>query len=436
MTDRSAPDRPRIGGPAPERIELPGLRWRSVCRLCDSDRLDFAFALTPTPPANALVPAEALEAHETAYPLDVYVCAECGHTQLLGIVDPTVLFSHYPYVSATSAVFVDHLRDYAADVVTRHAVPLGALVVEVGSNDGTFLRAFEQHGMRVLGIDPAENIAAEANAAGVPTLNAFFTPDLAARVRAEHGPASVVVANNVFAHIDDLHAVFEGVRALLAPDGLVAFEVGYFVDVAGGTLFDTIYHEHVSYHTVRPLIPFLARHGLELFDVHRNLSQGGTIRVFAQPQGAARPVAPAVAELCALEERELGARALDGTMRLGERIEVARETLTALLADLRAQGRRVAGYGAPAKATTLMYHFGLDQQAIPYVVDDNPRKQGLYTPGLHVPIVSGDALRAPDAPEYLLILAWNFAEPIMRNNQWFADAGGHWIVPLPRVQVV
>jgi SAM-dependent methyltransferase len=429
-------DRPRVGGPAPERIELPGLRWRTVCRLCDSPRLDFAFALTPTPPANSLVPADQLEAHETTYPLDVYVCADCGHTQLLAIVDPAVLFSHYPYVSATSSVFVDHLRDYAADVVTRLDIPREALVVEVGSNDGTFLRWFQGHGMRVLGIDPAENIAAEANAAGIPTLNAFFTPDLAARVRAEHGPAAVLVANNVFAHIDDLHAVFEGVRALLAPDGVVAFEVGYFVDVAGGTLFDTIYHEHVSYHTVRPLIPFLARHGLELFDVQRNLSQGGTIRVFAQPQGAGRPVTAAVAELCALEERELGARALEGTMRLGERIEVARETLTTLLADLHAQGRRVAGYGAPAKATTLMYHFGLGRESIPYVVDDNPRKQGLFTPGLHVPIVSAEALQGDEAPEYLLILAWNFADPIMRNNHAFADAGGRWIVPLPRVRVV
>ena len=419
------------------RPALPGLRWREVCRLCDSPRLDLALSITPTPPANALVPANRLDKHEVAYPLDVYVCRDCGHAQLLGVVDPTVLFSQYLYVSGTSSEFVKHLRDYAADVVREQGLTAGSLVVEVGSNDGTFLRHFQELGMHVLGIDPAANIAAEANAAGVPTMNAFFTRDLAARLRAEHGPASLVVANNVFAHIDDLHGVFEGVRALLAPDGIVAFEVGYFVDVASGTLFDTIYHEHLSYHTVRPLIPFLARHGLELFDVRRNASQGGSIRGFAQPQGGRRAISPAVRELCELEAGELGAHPLEGARRLGERIESARAALISLLADLRGRGMRVAGYGAPAKATTLMYHFGLGRETIPYIVDDNPRKQGLFTPGLHVPVVSADALRQPaQRPDYLLILAWNFADSIIEQNRWFAETGGQWIVPLPQLRIV
>ncbi|MFA7249541.1 MAG: class I SAM-dependent methyltransferase [Dehalococcoidia bacterium] len=422
---------------SPSHAVIPGLRWREVCRLCDSPRLDFALSITATPPANALVPADQLDAHETEYPLDVYVCADCGHAQLLGIVDPRALFSHYLYVSGTSPVFVDHLRAYAEDVVTAYAVPRDSLVVEVGSNDGTFLRCFQQLGMRVLGVDPAANIAAEASAAGIPTVNAFFTPELAAELRTRHGAASLVVANNVFAHIDDLHGVFEGVRTLLAPDGMLVFEVGYFVAVAGGTLFDTIYHEHLSYHTVRPLIPFLARHGLELFDVQRNLSQGGSIRVFAQPAGAGRTVTSRVAELCTLEEHELGAHPLVGARRLGERIERARAALTSLLGELRAQGRRAAAYGAPAKATTLMYHFGLTRDAIPYIVDDNPRKQGLFTPGLHVPVVAADVLRDPERrPEYLLILAWNFADSIIQNNGWFAEAGGRWIIPLPELRIV
>ncbi|MGE3961917.1 MAG: class I SAM-dependent methyltransferase [Dehalococcoidia bacterium] len=410
------------------------LRRRTRCRLCDHPELDRAVDVVATPPANNLVAAADLDRAEERYPLDVYVCRACGHAQLLDIVDPALLFSHYLYVSGTSPVFVEHLRRYARDVVQRFEVPTGSLIVEIGSNDGTLLRFFAEQGMRVVGVDPATNIAAEANASGVPTVNAFFTRDAAERIRAEHGPAAVIVANNVLAHIDDLSEVMAGVGTLLAADGLLVFEVGYLVDVAAGTLFDTIYHEHVSYHTVRPLRGFLERHGLQLVDVQRNDSQGGTIRNFVQRLGGPRPVAESVGELVALEERALGTHPLDGLRRLNDQIRAVRDELTSLLAEIRGRGERIAGYGAPAKATTLMFQFGLDRDVLDYIVDDNPRKQGLFTPGLHVPIVAADRLR-DDPPHYLLILAWNFAESIIEKNRAFAEQGGKFIVPLPEVRV-
>lgn len=412
----------------------PAVRRRTACRLCGHPSLDLAVEVVPTPPANNLVSADHLDQEEDRYPLDVYVCRACGHAQLLDIVDPTLLFTHYLYVSGTSPVFVEHLRAYAEDVTARFEVPAGALVTEIGSNDGTLLGFFQQHGLRVVGVDPATNIAAEANAAGIRTVNAFFDGEVAAAILDEHGPASVVVANNVLAHIDDLSAVMRGVDVLLAEDGLLVFEVGYLVDVVQGTLFDTIYHEHVSYHAVRPLIGFLERHGLQLIEVQRNGSQGGTIRCFAQRASGPRPVTESIEALATLEEQVLGVHPLDGLRRLNRQIGDVRAELTALLAEIRGRGQRIAGYGAPAKATTLMLQFELDLDVLDYIVDDNPRKQGLFTPGLHVPIVGAEALDA-SPPEYLLVLAWNFADSIIARNAAFAERGGRFIVPLPVVSV-
>jgi SAM-dependent methyltransferase len=410
------------------------VRRRDKCRLCDAPSLSLGMRLAPTPLANSLVAAADLDRAEPRFPLDVYVCDGCGHAQLLDIVDPSMMFGHYLYVSGTSPIFVRHLEQYARDLVRDFGLQPGAFVLEIGSNDGTLLRAFQQLGMTVTGVDPASNIAAQANADGIPTLNDFFTADLASTIRGRHGPAQAIVANNVLAHIDDLSGVMAGIRTLLAPDGVLAFEVSYLVDVCERTLFDTIYHEHVSYHAVTPLIGFLERHGLELFDVWRVDSQGGSIRVFAQPQGGPQARRPAVDELVALEKQVLGTRPIEGVKRLEHEVARLREELTALLRELRAAGKSIAGYGAPAKATTLMHHFGLDADALDFIVEDNPMKQGLYTPGLHVPIVESDALYAR-RPDYALVLAWNFADSIIQHHHRYTEEGGRFIVPVPAVTV-
>ena len=315
----------------------------------------------------------------------------------------------------------------------RFALGAGDLVVDIGSNDGTLLGFFRKAGMRVLGVDPARQIAARASASGIETLAAFFDAALAQGLRARLGAAACVTANNVFAHVDDLGGVVDGVRALLAADGVFVFEVSYLVDVVEKTLFDTVYHEHLDYHTVRPLVPFFERHGMQLIDAVRVPTHGGSLRGVAQPAGGPRGPGPGVAELAAAEER-LGLESEAALGRYGERIDAVGRELAALVRKLRRGGKRIAGFGAPAKATTLMHHFGLGADDIEFIVDDSPLKQGLFTPGLHIPVVSPAAI-AERRPDYLLILAWNFAEPIMARHQAFRRAGGHFIVPLPSVSV-
>lgn len=407
---------------------------RSSCRLCGGTRLTEVLGLTPTPPANAFVPPAQANRQQECFPLDVFFCEGCGHVQLLDVVDPRILFGHYVYVSGTSSVFVRHLADYAADLLRKFPRDDKRIVVEIGSNDGTMLRAFQHAGRPVLGIDPAQEIAVAATKAGVPTVNGFFSLDLARKIRAEYGPAAVITANNVFAHIDDLAGAVEGVLALLAEDGVLAFEVSYLVDVYEKTLFDTIYHEHLDYHSVGPLIPFLRAHGLELIEAIRVPSHGGSIRLIAQVKGAARPVGPSVTAALA-EEHRLG---LDrsGTLKsFGDKIAAVGEELRRVLTAFRAEGKRIAGFGAPAKATTLMYHFGIGPDVIDFIIDDSPLKQGLFSPGMHIPVLSSEAI-AERKPDILVILAWNFAQSIIERHAAFRDGGGRFVVPLPHVEVI
>jgi len=413
----------------------PLLRRRADCRLCGSRDVTLIMSLAATPPANAFVPAEERSKAQERFPLDVHFCRRCGHVQLLDVVDPEALFRNYVYVSGTSPVFVDHFRRYAQSMIQLAALKPGGRVVEIGSNDGTLLRFFKEAGLRVLGIDPARRIAEAATAEGIETRPEFFDLPFASRLREEGWEADLVVANNVFAHADDLQGIVDGVARLLKPSGLFVFEVSYLVDVFEKTLFDTIYHEHLSYHTVKPLVGLFERHGMELIDALRVEPHGGSLRAVAKLRGGPAPRQPRVDELIALEAR-LGLHAPDAFRRLFERVEQRKQELTGLLVRLKAEGKRIAGFGAPAKATTLMHHFGIGPETVEYIVDDSPWKQGLYTPGTHIPIVPSshlyDAAHRPDA---VVILAWNFAESIMQTHKRFHEQGGRFIVPLPTVEM-
>ncbi len=409
-------------------------RRRATCRLCDSDDLSLVLSLTPTPPANAFITADALDTPQECFPLDLHICGACGHLQLLHVVDPSLLFADYVYVSGTSPSFVAHFEDYATHVIETYRPPPGALVVDIGSNDGTLLRFFHNAGMAVQGVDPACDIAKAACEAGSETLNAFVDAALSAQIREDKGAAAVVTANNVFAHIDDLAGVVAGVRALLEEDGVFVFEVSYLADVLEKTLFDTIYHEHLSCHAVAPLVSFFSCNGMELIAAERVDTHGGSLRGTAQLAGGSREVASSVAACLELEEY-LGLGQAETFHDFAERIDSLKISLRDLLSGLKAKGQSIAGYGAPAKATTLMYHFGLGPDIIDFIVDDSPLKQGLYSPGLHVPVLPSGAI-AEHRPDYLLILAWNFAQSIMANNSAFHDMGGRFIIPVPKLEVV
>jgi SAM-dependent methyltransferase len=431
---------------------------RKWCRLCNQPLpVQPALSLTPTPPANEFV-REPMVIQEV-FPLDLYICSSCGHVQLPVVVDPARLFEHYVYVSGTSPVFVDHFCLYAEQMISRFSLQPRDLVIDIGSNDGTLLKFFKSRYMRVLGIDPAVEIAAQANQDGIPTLPMFFSLDLAKRLNAQisarasrlgdippmlpstlsldmnertkTGCASLVVANNVFAHADDLGDIADGVRRVLVPGGVFVFEVSYLVSVCENTLFDTIYHEHLAYHTLGPLILFLRRHGLQVFDAERVNTHGGSLRVYASIDLNVTMSERALQLIRAEQEHGFvsGNKCLP-LDKLADKIEVLRSQLVSRLACLKLEGKRIAAFGAPAKATTLMYHFGLDRDFIDFIVDDSPLKQGLFSPGKHIPVVSSSVIEERK-PDYLLILAWNFADSIIRKNQAFLDRGGKFIVPIP-----
>ena len=405
---------------------------RTTCRLCGGQHLSEVLSLEPTPPANAFVSEDQLSEPQPTFPLDVFFCEDCHHVQLLDVVDPAVLFENYVYVSGTSPLFVKHFEDYAAFVIDTYAPPPGSLVFDIGSNDGTLLKAFKRAGHKALGVDPAKDIAAAATAGGIDTITGFFSAAMAETIRSHHGPAGVITANNVFAHIDDLGGVLDGVHTLLDDDGVFVFEVSYLVDVFEHTLFDTIYHEHLAYHTVAPLVAFMAAHGMELIGASRVSSHGGSLRAVAQKAGGGRTVSRSVSELIDLEKK-MGLDKAETYRDFGLRIDVLKAELSTLLREKKAAGRTIAAFGAPAKATTLMYHFGIGADLIDFIVDDSPLKQGLYSPGMHIPVVPSSMIdqRKPDD---IVILAWNFAVPIMQKNRDFTESGGQFIIPLPSLE--
>lgn len=413
----------------------PDLHRREDCRLCAARDLDKVIELAWTPPANELLAGDQLELTQDTFPLDVYFCNSCYHVQLLDVVNPERLFRNYVYVSGTSPVFRQHFRDYAERIAERYDISRQSLVVDIGSNDGTLLKCFKDLGFeRIQGVDPAIEIAEEAARSGIPTIAEFFTPELADRLATRAGTAGLIVANNVFAHVDDLSTIMVGVQRLLSNRGLLVIEVSYLKDVIEKTLFDTIYHEHLDYHTLGPLKQFLESRGLRVVDAQAVASHGGSLRLVAMKNGEDEDVQPSV-ERMVEREAELGLFDAATFVAFQDKIDALGKQLLALLDEVKARGASIAAFGFPAKATTLMHQFGIDGRYLDYVVDDNPLKQSKYSPGFKIPIVSSAALEA-DPPAYVVVLAWNFADAIIEKLDWYLGTGGNIIVPLPSVRVV
>jgi len=390
-------------------------------------------SLTPTPPANAFVSEDQLQEVQSTFPLELYFCENCAHLQLLGIVDPAELFRNYVYVSGTSPSFVKHFEDYARTCMARFSLSPDDLVIDIGSNDGTLLKFFKTNGLKVLGIDPARAIAEKATADGIETWPEFFNQTIAEKVKAERGQARLVTANNVFAHADDLSSLTDSIRSLLAPDGVFVFEVSYLTDVYQDTLFDTIYHEHVSYHSALPLRQFFTSKDMDFFAAEKIASHGGSLRGMVQLAGGPHKADGSVQSLID-EEHSLALDRSETWLGYGEKINALKDQLVALLTKLKQNGKTIAGFGAPAKATTLMYHFNLGPDIVDFIADDATLKQGLFSPGLHIPVLPGQALY-DKKPDYVVLLAWNFAPQIMSNHTKYLESGGHFILPLPEVKV-
>lgn len=407
------------------------------CLLCAGRDLQVVVPLRPMPIAtpNFRV-AEADRdgpAFTEAVPLDLVQCRACGHLQVGAVGNPQFQYTNYVYRTSLSLGLREHFRSYADEVTSRVGPPADGLAVELGSNDGTLLRFFRDKGLRVLGVDPAGIIAARATEEGLPTIPDFFSRELARKIGDEHGPAHLVVANNMIANVEELEALTSGVRDLLAPDGVFVLETQYGADVVKRTLLDTVYHEHLSYFLIRPLQAFLDRLGLELIDVRPIATKGGSFRATAQHAGGPRRVEPAVASFIESEVRE-GLYEPERYARLSDEIAAIRRDLAALVDGTRAAGRGVAGYGVSVGTTTLLAQFDLADR-IDFLVDDDPDKEShLVGPGYRIPVLPRSAL-LERRPGLVIVFAWRYAGPIVDANREFRDQGGRFVVPLPRVEV-
>ncbi|MEV0611243.1 class I SAM-dependent methyltransferase [Polymorphospora rubra] len=401
------------------------------CRVCGADDWLEVYSFGNLPLANSYLEPDMATVLEPRYPLEVIHCRSCALMSLRHVVDPTTLYRDYSYVTSDSRMISNHMNTIAQQCVRRYDVPSGGLVVEMGSNIGTQLVTFQDLGMRVLGIDPAENLGPVAEGLGIPTLSEFFSPQLAADVVARHGRAHLLLGRHVFAHIDDLHDVLRGALTLLAPGGVFVIEVPHLLTMLQQNQFDTIYHEHLSYFSVSTLCRLFLRNGLRIVDVQRADVHGGSILVFAAPQESRWVTQPSVANV--LQDEEAFGLDNAGTYRqFAERIDRTTTSLNELVASLVQDGKTIAGYGAPAKGNTLLNICDLRQDAISFCSDTTKGKQGLLLPGVHIPITSPEWAR-DNPPHYYLLLAWNYAREISMKEFAFLADGGKFIVPIPDV---
>tara|TARA_Y100000588_G_C14278450_1_gene935664 strand:+ start:2833 stop:4092 length:1260 start_codon:yes stop_codon:yes gene_type:complete len=407
------------------------------CRLCNGDDLERILNLKPTPAGNNFLTLEEKnQNNEPIFPLKLLFCNKCFHIQLGEVVDPTHLFKeNYHFVSGTSPVNVKHFENYAEDVISRFNLKKGSFILDVGSNDGTCLNAFKKRGMRVLGVDPAENIAAIANKNGIETISEFFSSSLAKTIKDKYGNPDLITSHNVLAHIEDFHGVIRAISELMNEKSVFIFEVGYFREVFNNLYFDTIYHEHLDYHTVTPLVSYFEKIGMSLFDVEEVDIQGGSLRNFVQLNSGEHVIKDSVLE--SLKREEIGGFTKPEELKKFQaNIDLVKKDLVDLLNDIKNEGKSIAAYGAPTKSTTLMNYFDLNNEIIDYIVDDNPLKQNKYSPLLHIPVVPSNQLFGNKEPDYLLILAWNFAESIIGKVKKTENYSGKYIIPLPSVKVL
>lgn len=400
------------------------------CRICNSKKLTKVFQFGPTPLANAFLTKDQIDLPEAFYPLDVMFCENCSFLQLAHVVSPSVLFKNYVYVSSTSPVFVNHFRKFAKDVVNRFSLHNSSLVIDIGSNDGILLRPFKDLGIKVIGIEPATHIAKIARKNGVDTVSEFFSVDVAHEIVKKHGKAKIITGTNVFAHIDDLDEAVTGVKVLLEEDGVFITESPYLIDFFEKKYFDLVYHEHLSYWALTPLIRLFERFDMKIFDVQKVPVHGGSIRVFAAKKKSSYVIEKRIDEYLQ-KEKQMKLSSINTYLDFAKEVLRNKAKLITLLVKLKMDNKRIVGYGAPAKGNTMLNYFKIGSDILDYIIDDSSFKQGLYTPGTHIPVVSSSKLKT-DHPDYILILAWNFAHFIIEKLSDYRKQDGKFIIPVPK----
>jgi SAM-dependent methyltransferase len=408
-------------------------RSNRSCILCSSPEVEEFLDLGKTALANQFLRADQINGKEPRYPLRVGFCHGCGHVQLTESVPPEEMFDNYLYISSASDTLKNHLWDLSDLLVQRYALGAQDLVIDIGCNDGTLLRGFQRHGVRLLGVDPAKNLTAFTAGAGIERCAQLFTAANAAAIAARWGQASLITATNTFPHIQQLDDFVEGIKIALKPGGVLVIEMHYLLDLIEQVAFDTVYHEHVSYWALGPMQKLFQGHGMNVVDAERVPLHHGQLRVHVQRQGEGAVQRGVKRVLAAEKKAGLGEIA---TYRdFAARTLKIKRDLHQTLAGFARNGETVAGYGAPAKGNTLLGFLDIGPELLPYIVDRSPLKQGLYTPGTHIPVVEPERLLA-DQPNYVLLLAWNFVDEIVAQQAEYRKRGGKFMVPVPEVRVL
>lgn len=416
-------------------LEHTGAIAAAGCRFCGSPLTVSFVDLGMSPLCESFLPADQLNQMEPFYPLHAYVCESCLLVQLQEYVNPQSIFRDYAYFSSYSTSWLEHSKRYVDGIVPKLGLTPESHVVEVASNDGYLLQYFLPHGIAPLGIEPAANVALDAEKRGVPTLVEFFTADLAKRLAGKGGAADLIIGNNVLAQVPGLRDFVAGLKILLRPTGVITLEFPHIVRLIEGNQFDTIYHEHFSYFSLLAAERIFAAHGLTLFDVEELPTHGGSLRIYLRHAGEeSRPVAAAVEEL---RQRELdrGLGELSGYATFAPKVEATKRRLLEFLIQAKDEGKSVVGYGAPGKGNTLLNYCGIRTDFLSFTVDRNPHKWGMFLPGTHIPVYAPERL-AEARPDYVLILPWNLRDEIVAQLDYVRAWGGRFVVPIPEVQIL
>lgn len=407
---------------------------QSQCRSCGTTLAHTFVDLGMSPLANSYIKPEQRSRMEPFYPLHVYVCSSCLLVQLEQFSSPHDIFSDYAYFSSFSDSWLAHAKRYVDMIADRFQLGRDSKVVEIASNDGYLLQNFVARGVPVLGVEPAANVAEVAKQKGVNTTVAFFGEKTARCLVTDGWGADLIIGNNVLAHVPDLNDFVKGLKVLLKPTGLITMEFPHLVQLMEQNQFDTIYHEHFSYFSFLAVEKVFARHGMTLFDVEELPTHGGSLRIYARhAQDSSKPIGARAQDLKAREEKA-GFGRLDHYLSFGPQVEATKRKLLSFLIAAKQEGKRVVGYGAPAKGNTLLNYCGVRTDFIDYTVDRSPHKQGHFLPGVHIPIHSPEKVRET-RPDYLLILPWNLREEVMEQMAFIRDWGGKFVVPIPEVKV-
>lgn len=403
---------------------------RNSCRICGHSDFTKILDLGEMPPANAYLKKEDLDKPEEEFPLVVYFCTTCGLLQLLDVVDPKILFKDYRYITSASKPLAEHFVAMAHELANRFVAAPDDLVVEIGGNDGALLAAIQDR-CRVLNVDPALSVATLARRKGIETMTEFFTMEVAERVSARYGSAKLVVANNVIAHIDGVREVFEGVGHLIGDAGVFVFEVHWVGNLIHDGGFDQIYHEHLSYFSLTALKYLVESVGLNIFDIELEPIHGQSLRAYV---GKGQPIADSVHHFLR-QEQSFGLDRVATFLDFSKSVERAKQQLQDLLRAAKRDGACIVGYGAPGKGNTLLNYCRIGIETVDFITDTTPFKQGLYTPGMHIPIYAPDRLAAM-MPDYILLLAWNYADAILERERALRDRGAKFIIPVPTPRIV